>query len=69
MAKAKGQVAMGKLKLQDCSWQVLADIVSKTATDVLEFDTVPKIQALSKVRTYLKPYTQWPCGSVWKPEP
>ena len=69
MVKAKGQVAMGKLKLQDCSWQVLADIVSKTAADVLEFDTVPKIQVLSKVRTYLKPHTQWPCGSVWKPEP
>ena len=44
---------MGPLKLQDCSWQLLADIVSKTAAGVLEFDTVQKIQALSKVRTYL----------------
>ena len=64
MVKAKGQVVMGTLKLQDCSWQLLVDIVSKTAADVLEFDIVQKTEALSNVRKYLKPHTQWPCGSI-----
>ena len=56
------------LKFQGCNWQLLADIVWKMASGVLEFDTAPKIQVLSDAGTYVETHRQWPLDSIWMPE-
>ena len=56
------------MKLQGRSWQLLADIVWKMASGVLEFDIALEIQFLSDAGKYLKTHSQWPPGSIWTPE-
>ena len=56
------------MKFQGCSWQLLADVVWKMASGVLEFDTAPKIQVLSDAGMYVKPHRQRPFDSIWMSE-
>ena len=54
----------GSLKLQGCSWQLLADIVLKMAGGVPEFAIAQKIQVLRDSGMCLKPHPQWPPSSI-----
>ena len=45
-------------------WHLPADIFLKMAGSDLEFDTVQKIQVLGDEGMCLKPYPQWPLGSI-----
>ena len=42
----------------------LADGILKRSGDILEFDTVQKIQVLGDTGTHLKLYPQWPPSSI-----